>query len=302
MAGSQDFAEDPRNGGVLVYVNGELVPRAAAMVSVFDSGFILGDGIWEGLRIHGGRPAFLERHLDRLFMGARAIDLDLGLSRDEIRAALDRTLAANGMTGQEGVHIRLMVTRGVKRTPNQDPRHTIGPPTMVIVAEYKEPSPAIVNLGLRLFTSAIRCARADMFDMRLNSHSRLNLIAALVQAIKAGADEALMLDDRGFVSSCNATNFFIVRKGTVHTSTGTACFKGITRQNAIELCAANAIPCREHDFTLAEVYDADEAFVTGTFGGMTPVAAVDGRILPALPGPVTLRLRALYADHARTAD
>ncbi len=302
MAGSQDFAEDPRNGEVLVYVNGELVPRAAATVSVFDSGFILGDGIWEGLRIHGGRPAFLERHLDRLFMGARAIDLDLGLSREEIRAALERTLAANGMTGQEGVHIRLMVTRGVKRTPNQAPRHTISPPTVVIVAEYKEPSPTIVNLGLRLFTSAIRCARADMFDMRLNSHSRLNLIAALVQAIKAGADEALMLDDRGFVSSCNATNFFIVRKGIVHTSTGAACFKGITRENAIELCAANAIPCREHDFTLAEVYDADEAFVTGTFGGMTPVAAVDGRTLPALPGPVTLRLRALYADYARTAD
>lgn len=302
MAGSQDFAADPRNASVLIYVNGALVPRAEAVVSVFDAGFILGDGIWEGLRIHGGRIAFLERHLDRLFLGARAIDLDLGMSRDDVRAAIDRTLAANGMTGQEGVHIRLMVTRGVKKTPNQDPRHTIGGPTLVIVAEYKQPSPAIIDRGLTLFTSTVRCARADMFDMALNSHSRLHLITALVQAIRAGADEALMLDDRGFVSSCNATNFFFVRRGVVHTSTGASCFRGITRANAIELCAIAGIPCRERDFTLAEVYDADEAFVTGTFGGMTPVAAVDGRAMPALPGPVTLRLRALYADYAKTAD
>jgi branched-chain amino acid aminotransferase len=302
MAGSQDFAQDPRNASVLIYVNGDLVPRDEARVSVFDAGFILGDGIWEGLRMHGGRLAFLNRHLDRLFMGARAIDLDLGMTREQVTAALYRTLEANGMTGQDGAHVRLMVTRGIKKTPNQDPRHTIGGPTVVIVPEWKLPSPEIVTKGLRLFTSAIRCTRADMFDMRLNSHSRLNLITALVQAIKAGADEALMLDDRGFVSSCNATNFFIVRKGVVHTSTGTACFKGITRANAIELCAKAGIPCIEHDFTLSEVYDADEAFVTGTFGGMTPVAAVDGRAMPALPGPVTLRLRELYADYAKTAD
>jgi branched-chain amino acid aminotransferase len=302
MPGSQDFADDPRNAAILVYLNGAFVPRDEARVSVFDSGFILGDGIWEGLRIHGGRPAFLRRHLDRLFRGARAIDLDLGLSREELERAVHETLERNGMAGQSGVHIRLMVTRGLKKTPNQDPRHTISGPTIVIVPEYKEPSAAVAARGLTLFTSAIRCSRADMFDMRLNSHSRLNLITALIQAIKAGADEALMLDDRGYVSSCNATNFCIVKDGGVVTSTGASCFNGITRENAIELCALNGIPCRQIDFTLSEVYDADEAFVTGTFGGITPVAIVDGRPMPQVPGPVTKRLRTLYVDYARTAE
>jgi branched-chain amino acid aminotransferase len=300
MAGSQDYAHDPRNDAIRVYLNGEFVPRDQAQVSIFDSGFILGDGVWEGFRQHGGKLAFIDRHIDRLIRGARAIALDLGKTREDIRAALEETLEVNSMTGQDGVHVRLMVTRGRKKTPNQDPRHTISGATWVIVPEYKQPSPEIVQKGLTLFTSAIRCSRADMFDMRLNSHSRLNLISALIQAINAGADEALMLDDRGFVSSCNATNFFIVKDGAVTTSTGTSCFNGITRGNVIEICAANAIPCRETDFTLSEVYDADEIFVTGSFGGLTPVRAVDGRTVPQVPGPLTLRLRELYADFART--
>lgn len=301
MAGSQDYASDPRNDAILVYLNGDFVPRSEARVSVFDSGFILGDGVWEGLRIHGGRLAFLGRHLDRLFRGARSIDLDIGMPRDDIARLLHETLERNSMTVEEGVHLRLMVTRGLKKTPNQDPRHTISGPTIVVVPEYKEPSPLVAKQGLALFTSAIRCSRADMFDMRLNSHSRLNLITALIQAIKAGADEALMLDDRGYISSCNATNFFLVKDGRVSTSTGASCFNGITRANAIELCGLNTIPCSLLDFTLSEVYDADEAFVTGTFGGITPVAMVDGRALPRVPGPVTQQLRALYADYARTA-
>lgn len=293
MSGSQDYAADPRNAEVLIYLNGDLVPRSEAKVSVFDAGFVLGDGVWEGVRLHRGRLVFLEPHLDRLFNGARAIDLDLGLTRDEVRAALRRTLDANGM--EDGVHIRLMVTRGLKKTPNQDPRHTISKATVVIVAEHKLPSPDLVGQGLTLFTSTIRCTPADMFDMRLNSHSRLNLITALIQAIKAGADEALMLDPHGFVSSCNATNLFIVRGGEVWTSTGDYCFNGITRANVIALCRGHDIPIRSANFTLHEVYGADEAFVTGTFGGLTPVRAVDGRALPAaLPGPVTARLRDLY--------
>jgi branched-chain amino acid aminotransferase len=197
---------------------------------------------------------------------------------------------------EDGVHLRLMVTRGLKKTPNQDPRHTIGPATIVIVAEWKQPNPALQQRGLSLFTSTIRCSPADMFDMRLNSHSRLNLITALIQAIKAGADEALMLDPHGFVSSCNATNFFFARGGEVCTSTGDYCFNGITRGNVIALCRDNGIPIRLANFALKDVYAAEEAFVTGTFGGLTPVSAVDGRTLPAArPGPMTQRLRNLYA-------
>ena len=294
MPGSQDFASDPRNANVRFYLNGALVPREAAKVSVLDAGFVLGDGIWEGLRLHKGRLLFLEPHLDRLYSGARTIALDIGMSRAELTDAIRTTLAANGM--QDGVHIRLMITRGEKKTPNQDPRNALGKPTIVIIAEYKEPSPTIVTKGLNLFTSTIRCTPADMFDMRINSHSRLALIIALNQAIAAGADEALMLDPHGFVSSCNATNFFFMRGREVCTSTGDYCFNGITRGNVIALCEAERIPIRRANFTLGDVYSAEEAFVTGTFGGITPVRMIDGRALPAaLPGPMTTRLRELYA-------
>jgi branched-chain amino acid aminotransferase len=294
MAGSQDFADDPRNANARIYLNGALVPREEARVSVLDAGFVLGDGVWEGLRVHNGRLLFLEAHMDRLYDGARAIALNIGLTPAELKAAIQATLDANGM--RHGVHIRLMVTRGPKKAPNQDPRNALGRPTIVIIAEYKEPSPAIVTKGLNLFTSTIRCTPADMFDMRINSHSRLSLIIALNQAIAAGADEALMLDPHGFVSSCNATNFFFVRGGEVCTSTGDFCFNGITRDNVIALCRNESIPFRLGNFTLGDVYSADEAFVTGTFGGVTPVRSIDGRQLPAtLPGPMTKRLRERYA-------
>ncbi|HMI36862.1 MAG TPA: aminotransferase class IV, partial [Steroidobacteraceae bacterium] len=218
MACSQDYIPDPRNALALVYLNGQLLPRNAARVSLFDGGFVVGDGIWEGIRLHQGRLLFLDEHLDRLYWGARQIRLDIGLDRQTLIGELKRTLAANGM--RDGVHIRLMVTRGEKSTPNQDPRNALGKPTIAIVAEYKLPSPQLRAEGLSLFTSSIRCTPATMFDMRLNSHSRLNLITALLQAIEAGADEALMLDPNDFVSSCNATNFFFVSHGVVMTSTG----------------------------------------------------------------------------------
>ncbi|WP_158745324.1 aminotransferase class IV [Acidisphaera sp. L21] len=292
MAGSQDIAEDPRNASVLIWLNGQLVPRDKAVVSVFDGGYIAGDGVWEGMRLHNGRLLFIDEHLDRLCLGARAIDLNMGMDRAALTAALIETCRANGM--HDGVHLRLMVTRGVKRTPSQDPRATIGPATVVIVAEHKVPPLSLARTGLALLTSTIRCTRADQFDMRLNSHSRLNLITALIQAYKSGADEALMLDDAGFVSSCNATNFFFVRNGTVCTSTGRSCFNGITRAKVIELCAPAGLLVRCEDFTLLDVYGAEEAFVTGTFGGLTPVRMVDGRPLIGLPGPVTARLTAQY--------
>jgi branched-chain amino acid aminotransferase len=292
-ASAQGYVEDPRNERVLVYVNGDFVPRHEARVSVFDSGFVLGDGVWEGLRLVKGRLISLEAHLDRLYEGARSIALDIGLTREQMAQALAATLAKNGMT--DGAHVRLMVTRGMKRTPNQDPRFVIGPATLVIVAEYKAPKPESKARGLKLFTSTFRTSGPDVFDLRLNSHSRLNLIQALIQAIHAGADEALMLDPRGFVASCNSTNFFVVRGGDLWTSTGAYSFKGITQRNVIEAWRGAGGTACECDFTLAQVYAADEAFVTGTLGGVTPVVAVDGRVIGSgLPGPLTQRASALY--------
>jgi branched-chain amino acid aminotransferase len=291
--GAQTPAEDPRNANLLIWLNGRLVPREQAVVSVFDAGFGLGDGVWEGIRLAHGRLVAVEDHLKRLYEGARAIALDIGVDPAGMRAILEQTCAANGMT--HGAHLRLMVTRGEKKTVHQDPRNALGRPTIVVTAEYKMPDPEVKRAGLKLFTSTFRCSAPDVFDLRLNSHSRLNLIQALLQAIQAGAHEALMLDPLGFVASCNSTNFFIVRDGAVVTSTGRFNFKGITRAKVIGLCAAHGIPCRQEDFTLAEVYAAEEAFVTGTFGGVTRVASVDGHVLPgAGPGPVTARLSDLY--------
>ena len=293
MAGSQDFAVDPRNADLRIYVNGALVPRAEAKVSIFDAGFVLGDGVWEGLRLHKGRLLFLETHLERLYQGLAKIELDIGLTREDLTRELRKTLAANGM--EHGTHLRLMVTRGEKAAANQDPRNWLGKPTIVITAEYKTPSPEIATKGLSLATSQVRCTPVEMFDMRLNSHSRLSLITALLEAIKAGADEAVMLDPGGHVSSCNATNLFWVKGGRVRTSSGHFCFNGVTRANVLALCEANGIPIEQGHFPLENLHDADEAFVTGTFGGLTPVRGVDGHVLPAaLPGPVTARLRALY--------
>lgn len=302
--GVHEYEDDPRNESVLVYVNGELKPRAQAVVSVFDSGFVLGDGVWEGLRVHGGHPAFLDRHLDRLFEGAKALALDVGLGRDAVRDALYETLRANRMT--DGVHVRLMVTRGVKRTPYQDPRVTVGPATIVIVPEYKAPSPVVAERGIRLFTVHVRRPYPDVVDPKLNTHSKLNDITACIQAYTAGADEALMLDPHGFVATCNSTHFFIVRRGELWTSSGNYCLGGITRGMVLEVAREGGIPAFERDFSLTDVYGADEAFVTGTFAGIVPVREVDGRRIgdggdggdggASPPRPVTERLRRLYRE------
>ncbi len=300
---THDYADDPRNALILISVNGALVPRDQAVVSVFDSGFILGDGVWEGLRVVDGGIAFLDAHLARLYEGAKAIDMDVGLSRDALAARIFDCLDANGMA--EGVHIRLMVTRGIKKTPYQDPRVTIGPATIVIIPEYKTASDAKKRTGIDLFTVHVRRTAPDMQDQKLNSHSKLNCILACIQATKAGADEALMLDPDGAVATCNSTHFFIVRAGEVWTSDGLYCLGGITRANVIRLCAENGIPVREKRFSLTDVYGADEAFVTGTFAGLTAVHQVDGRIVGMEPGdgeragPVTRHLSALYKDLAR---
>jgi branched-chain amino acid aminotransferase len=290
---AQGYLDDPRNESVLVYVDGAFFPRHEARVSVFDSGFVLGDGVWEGLRLKNGRIIQLDAHLDRLFEGANSIALDIGRSREDVAAALWETLARNTMS--DGAHLRLMVTRGLKKTPNQDPRFVIGRATIVIVAEYKTSRPEAKEKGYTLFTSTFRTSTPDVFDLRLNSHSRLNLIQALIQAIAAGADEALMLDPQGFVASCNSTNFFIIRRGELWTSTGALCFKGLTRQAVLDAWRASGGVAHEKQFTLAEAYAADEAFVTGTLGGVTPVTRIDGRLVGSgKPGPLTTQASDLY--------
>ncbi|HVV96713.1 MAG TPA: aminotransferase class IV [Rhodanobacteraceae bacterium] len=285
--------EDPRNRDILIYVNGTMKKREEAVVSVFDSGFVLGDGVWEGLRVSNGHPAFLDQHLDRLYEGAKAIALDIGLDRDALTRAVYAALAANGMT--DGVHVRLMVTRGVKRTPYQDPRVVIGPATIVIIPEHKNPLPDTIERGLSLFTVHVRRGYPDVQDPKLNSHSKLNCITACIQAYTAGADEGLMLDPHGFVATCNSTHFFIVRKGEVWTSTGQYCLGGITRANVLAICRENDIPSFEKSFSLTDVYGADEAFVTGTFAGVVPVHTIDGRTIgDGRRGPMVERLQGLY--------
>ncbi len=302
--GSHEYLDDPRNASIRIWINGTLFARDEAVVSVFDSGFILGDGVWEGLRVHDGEIAFLDRHLDRLYEGAKAIDMDVGLTPEALTEALYATLRANEMTAGDGVHIRLMVTRGIKTTPYQDPRVTLSPATVVIIPEWKTPKPETATKGLNLFTVHVRRGYPDVQDPKLNSHSKLNCITACIQAAKAGADEALMLDPHGFVATCNSTHFFIVRKGEVWTSSGDYCLGGITRGIVIELCKEAGIAVFEKNFSLTEAYGAEEAFVTGTFAGLAPVATIDGRKISDGRGPMVERLQQLYLAriHRETAS
>jgi branched-chain amino acid aminotransferase len=287
--------DDPRNASVRIWIDGQLLPRNEAKVSVFDSGFVLGDGVWEGLRLVGGRFAFLDAHLDRLYEAAKALFIDVGMTRAELTAALAATVEANGM--RDGVHLRLMVTRGLRRSPYQDPRLAVGKATVVIVPEHKQPDPARIARGLKLSTAYVRRGAPDVQDPKLNSHSKLNCILACIQAAQAGCDEALMLDPHGFVATCNSTNFFIVRKGEVWTSSGRYCMPGITRANVIRLCREHGLPVFEKDFSLLEVYGADEAFCTGTLASLVHVTEVDGRVLnDSRRGPMVEKLQGLYRE------
>lgn len=291
---------DSRNDTLKIYVNGNIVPRNEAVVSVYDSGFMLGDGIWEGIRLYRGKWAFVDEHLDRLFGAAKALDMDLGLSREGFMEALDQTAQANNM--QENVHARLMVTRGIKAKPFQDPRLSQSGPTIVIIMEHSKPSTDLLSKGINLHTVPFVRGLPMSQDPKLNSHSKLNCILAGIHAQKAGADEALMLDPHGFVNTTNGCNFFIVRKGEVWTSTGDYCMNGITRAKVIALCRDNDIPVYEKNFSLTQTYDADEVFITGTFGAQTPVREIDGRIIGnGQAGPVTERLRNLYFNLLETS-
>lgn len=287
--------EDSRNEEILIWVNGALKPKAQAMVSVYDAGFMLGDGVWEGIRLYDGAWAFLDDHIDRLFEAALAIDLDIGRDKPAVIAAIEETRLANGM--RTDAHARLMVTRGVKHRPFQHPSLSRSGPTMVIIMEHSKPK---LPRPIRLATVPHIRGLPMSQDPKLNSHSKLNCILACIAAEKAGADEALMLDVHGFVNTTNACNFFIVRKGEVWTSTGDYCMNGITRAKVIQICRANDIPVFERNFSLVDTYSADEAFLTGTFGAQTPVGMIDGRRIGAgTMGPMTERIRALYKDLLR---
>ena len=294
MHGTHNALDDPRNEDVLISINGELFPRKEARISVFDSGYLVGDGVWEGMRLHKGVLTFADQHMNRLWQGAKTIGMYLPFTQNELLQQVQNTLDANHMT--DHVHVRIMITRGIKKTPSQDPRLTISGPNVVIIAEWKVPSEETYKQGISLFTSTIRRGSPDYLDPRLNCHSKLHEVQALIQALEAGADEALMLDVHGFVATCNATNFFMVNNGEVWTSTGQYCMNGITRNNVIAICEARGIVIRQKNFSLFDVYGADEAFVTGTFGGLTPVVKVDGRTIPTLSGTMTRKLSQWYHE------
>ncbi len=291
--GSHSYIDNPKNENVKIFINGELFERSKAKVSVFDSGFLLGDGLWEGMRLHNGHIAFVESHLKRLYEGAKAIDLEIGLSKKELHEAILKTCEANNM--ENGVHIRLIVSRGLKKTPFQSPRANIGKSTIVIIPEWKEAKNDSFSNGLNLHTVHFQRGPTTIQDPQWNSLSKLNCISACIQAEKSGADEALMLDPHGFVATCNSTHFFIIRNGELWTSNGLYCIEGITRENIIFLAEKNGITVKECNFSLTKVYSAEEAFVTGTFAGLIPVKSVDGRdIGKILPGSITSKLRNEY--------
>ena len=289
---THDAEDDSRNRDIQIYINGALVHRDEAKVSVYDSGFLLGDGMWEGMRLYNGHWAFFDDHMERFFNSCKAVSLEVGLDKAGILAALTMTAAANNMTGD--AHVRLMLTRGLKVKPFQHPSLSRSGPTLVIIMEHSKPKDRLHSAGIRLATVPQVRGLPTSQDPKFNSHSKLNCVIACLQAEQAGADEALMLDPLGFVNTTNACNFFIVRRGEVWTSTGDYCMNGVTRQKVIDLCRNNDIPVFERNFSLYQAYGADEAFLTGSFGAQTPVSEIDGKTIGSGDRPVTARIQALY--------
>ena len=292
---THDAEDDERNHNIKIYINGNLLHRKEAMVSVYDAGFMLGDGMWEGMRLYNGKWAFFDAHMDRLFGSCKSVGIEIGMDRAGILDALNQTAQANGMV--DNAHCRLMVTRGLKAKPFQHPQLSRTGPTIVIIIEHSKPAKNLQKHGIRLATVPQVRGLPMSQDAKHNSHSKLNCIIACLQAEQAGADEGLMLDPHGFVNTTNACNFFVVRNGEVWTSTGDYCMNGVTRRNVINLCKESGIPVFEKHFSLVDTYSADEAFLTGTFGAQTPVGEIDGRIIGTGEiGPMTEHLRSLYKN------
>lgn len=283
-----------KNKDILIYVNVSMLKRQDAKISVYDSGFLMGDGIWEGLRLVNGNWIFLDEHIDRLFEGLKAIDINLSMTKNEVIGALEETRLANEMT--DNAHARLMVTRGEKIKPFQQPDLSIKGPSLVIILEHSDDAKS--SDGIKLATVPQVRGLPMSQDPKLNSHSKLNCILACIQAKKIGADEALMLDPHGFVNTTNSCNFFIVKNGEVYTSSGDYCMNGITRKKVIHVCKENNIPIHEKNFSLVDVYSADEAFITGTLGSLRHVIDIDGRSIgdSVEPGPMNRRLKKLYLE------
>ena len=285
--GTHEYVSDPRNKEIKISINGEIFEREEAKISVFDSGFLLGDGVWEGIRLHNGKLCFLDEHLTRLYDGAKSIDMKIGKTVKEIKEEIENVLNVNEM--KDGVHLRLIVSRGIKATPYQDPKVTISDPTIVIIPEYKK---SISKDGLSLISVDIKRGTSETQDPRINSLSKHNCIQACIAATEAGGDEALMLDRDGNVSTCNSTNFFMIKDKEVWTSTGKYCLPGITRKNIIKICKENRIKIYEKNFNLEDTYDADEAFVTGTFAGIITVSEIDGHAIES--EEITSKIRKMY--------
>jgi branched-chain amino acid aminotransferase len=292
MASTHDYINDKRNKDIFIYISGEFFHRSEAKISVFDSGFLLGDGVWEGIRPHNNRLIHFNNHIDRLFDGASSIAMKIHLNKEEIKAAILGTLKKNGMTSD--THIRLIVSRGLKSTPYQHPKVTVSEPTIVIIPEYKKPNEETFDKGIRL--ASVKTRRDfTVQDPKINSLSKMNCISACIEAENLGVDEGLMSDPNGFVSTCNSTNFFIVTNNEVWTSSGEFCLNGVTRGSVIKLCRDNGIIVFQKDFSIEEVLKADEAFVTGTFAGIIPVVEIDG--ISFKKGGITKRLSNLYRNH-----
>ena len=297
--GTHEYEDDPRNETVLISVNGKLCPRSEAMVSVFDAGFLLGDGVWESFRLHEGKLVFIEEHMDRLFRGASEISLDPGKSRNQIMEEIHRVISANQMHDQ--VHLRLIISRGLKPTPYQAPWVISSPPTIVIIPEYKKANPMRAVEGIKLVSVGVRRSGPEIQDPRINSLSKHNCIAACIEAGEKGGEEGLMMDPHGFVYTCNSTHFFMAKGGEVWTSSGEYCLEGITRGKVLELCNSNGIPYSERNFTFEDVNSAEEAFVTGTFAGLTPVVSIDGSLAgDGNRGPICEHLQNLYQELVRS--
>ena len=295
MPTTHDYYDDPRNKDIKIYINGNFFHRNEAKISVMDSGFLLGDGVWEGIRLNNGKLLHFDKHIERLYNGARLLALDIHLSKDEIEQAIMDTIKINGMISD--VHIRFIVSRGLKKTPYQHPNATVGAPTVVIIPEYKIADKSVIDTGIKLaLVNTIRDFRVQ--NPHINSLSKHNCIAACIEAEKKGADEGLMMDPNGFISTCNSTNFFIIRSNEVWTSTGEYCLHGITRSTVIDLCREYNIPSYERNFKIEDVHTADEVFVTGTFAGIIPVVSVDGILINnGSRGDLTTKLQSYYKKH-----
>ena len=290
---THSFIVNPKNESILININGEFFKRNEAKISVFDSGFLLGDGVWEGIRLHQSVLVYIEDHLDRIYKSAKGISLNIGITKEGIINEINKTLYRNNM--KNDVHIRLIISRGNKITPYQNPNANVGPINFVIIPEYKKTNPDTYRNGIKIGRVKNVRPNNEILNPQYNTLSKLNCILASIEANKLGYDEGIMNDMHGFISTCNSTNLFFIKNTEIITSTGQYCLNGITRSKTIEICKKNNISCHEKDFTFEDISDCEEAFVTGTFGGIVPVSTLENQPLQSTnKESITNKIRTLY--------